>query len=123
MPKSGKEGIKVSPLVQEITAFLQAHIHEDDNLGRRLKFDYGDAGVVYIDGSQRPNVVHNRPEPADCTVYLAPDVHWRMLHLELDQPPGETLFRDSSPAGQDGTCTETNGNGCPARRIARSSPR
>lgn len=85
MPKSGKEGIKVSPLVQEITAFLQAHIHEDDNLGRRLKFDYGDAGVVYIDGSQRPNVVHNRPEPADCTVYLAPDVHWRMLHLELDQ--------------------------------------
>ncbi|MBN1667934.1 MAG: LamG domain-containing protein, partial [Anaerolineales bacterium] len=49
------------------------------------------------------------------------NMYWGMsmaLHLELDQPPGESLFSDSSPADQAGTCTDVGGSGCPTTGLS-----
>lgn len=80
-----QETIIDKEIVADITELLKAAFHPEDNLGARLKFDYGPAGVVMIDGTKRPNEIHNRDEAADCTVALDAHDHWRMLKLELDQ--------------------------------------
>ncbi|MGK2741257.1 SCP2 sterol-binding domain-containing protein [Tepidicaulis sp. LMO-SS28] len=80
-----QETISDKEIVADITALLKAAFHPEDDLGARLKFDYGAAGVVMIDGTKQPNEIHNRNEPADCTVALGAHDHWRMLKLELDQ--------------------------------------
>src|SRR5690606_12131363 len=64
-------------IVGEIAALLRSCL-EGENLGAKLKFDYGEAGVVFIDGRRMPNKVHTRDEPADCTVKLDPFLHLRM---------------------------------------------
>ncbi|MEN6542731.1 SCP2 sterol-binding domain-containing protein [Parvibaculum sp.] len=69
--------------VAEITALLR-HVLEGENLGAKLKFDYGAAGCVVVDGRKVPNDVHNRNEEADCTVQIDPLLHLRILHSEVD---------------------------------------
>jgi putative sterol carrier protein len=71
--------------VQEITAFLKERLPVDAPLGACLKFTYGDAGVVVIDGRKTPLTIHNRDEAADCSVEIEPEIHLRLLHRELDQ--------------------------------------
>lgn len=77
--------VSTTEAITEITEYFKRVIGPEDDLGARLKFDYEGEGVVYIDGSRVPNKVHNRDEPADCTVRLAPDTHLKILHMELDQ--------------------------------------
>ena len=72
-------------IVADITNLLQSLLTPDLSLGAKLKFDYGAAGIVFIDGTKAPNQVHNRDEAADCTVTIAPVVHQKMLLRELDQ--------------------------------------
>ncbi len=67
----------------EITTLLR-QVLEGENLGAKLKFDYGAAGCVVVDGRKVPNVVHNRDEEADCTVQIDPLLHLRILHSEVD---------------------------------------
>lgn len=72
-------------IVQDITAFLKEKLPADAPLGACLKFTYGDAGVVVIDGRKNPLSIHNRDEPADCSVEIEPAIHLRLLHREMDQ--------------------------------------
>ncbi|MFZ2467087.1 MAG: SCP2 sterol-binding domain-containing protein [Parvibaculum sedimenti] len=67
----------------EITLLLR-RVLEGENLGAKLKFDYGVAGCVVVDGRKVPNEVHNRNEEADCTVQIDPLLHLRILHSEVD---------------------------------------
>ncbi|KAB7740708.1 sterol-binding protein [Parvibaculum sedimenti] len=67
----------------EITLLLR-RVLEGENLGAKLKFDYGAAGCVVVDGRKVPNEVHNRNEEADCTVQIDPLLHLRILHSEVD---------------------------------------
>lgn len=72
-------------IVTEITTYLKQTLPADATIGARLKFVYPGAGVVMIDGRAIPNVVSNRDEAADCTVEIDPDVHFKLLHGEMDQ--------------------------------------
>lgn len=83
------ETLSAADTVAGITDLLRRSM-EGDTLGASLKFDYGPAGVVVIDGRKMPNEVHNRNEHADCTVTIDPHLHLRMLHGEIDQT---TAFR------------------------------
>jgi putative sterol carrier protein len=76
------EGTKAAA---EITALLREAMKADVSLGAVLKFVYPDAGVVVIDGTKRPNEVHNRDIKADCTVQIDPVLHLQMLRMEVDQ--------------------------------------
>jgi putative sterol carrier protein len=52
----------------EITAGLAKAVGSDCGLGKKVKFDFGSAGVVMIDATSVPNVVCNADEAADCTL-------------------------------------------------------
>lgn len=52
----------------EITTELARMVGSDCGLGKKVKFDFGSAGVVMIDATSVPNVVSNADEAADCTL-------------------------------------------------------
>ena len=53
-----------------------------DNLGSNVKFDLGDAGVVYLDGAS--NAVSNDDKDADCVVSMELDDFNAMLDGEIN---------------------------------------
>jgi putative sterol carrier protein len=55
--------------LQEITDRTKAAVGDDSGLGKSLKFDLKDAGVVHIDGGS----VTNDDKPADLTMTLSMD--------------------------------------------------
>ncbi len=55
--------------LQEITDRMKAAVGEDSGLGKSLKFDLKDAGVIHIDGGS----VTNEDKPADLTMTLSMD--------------------------------------------------
>ena len=55
--------------LQEITDRMKAAFGEDSGLGKSLKFDLKDAGVIHIDGGS----VSNEDKPADLTMTLSMD--------------------------------------------------
>ena len=51
-----------------VTDGLKAAVGTDCGLGKKVKFDFGQDGVVLIDATVSPNVVDNVDRPADCTL-------------------------------------------------------
>ncbi|MDX5367247.1 MAG: SCP2 sterol-binding domain-containing protein [Alphaproteobacteria bacterium] len=91
---SGKaEASQVSAAKQaedEIAAILKSALTGDVSLGAVLKFVHPGAGVVVIDGRKKPNEVHRRDVPADCTVHVDPLLNLSILQRHTDQ---NTAFR------------------------------
>jgi hypothetical protein len=54
--------------LQEITDRIKGAVGDDSGLGKSLKFDLKDAGVIHIDGGS----VTNEDKPADLTMTLEP---------------------------------------------------
>ncbi len=69
--------------LQSATETIKGRVGDDAGLGASLKFDMGDAGVIFIDGKAKPNTVSNENNPADCTVGLALDDLESMLAGDL----------------------------------------
>jgi len=69
--------------LQSATETIKGRVGDDAGLGASLKFDMGDAGVIFIDGKATPNTVSNENNPADCTVGLALDDLESMLAGDL----------------------------------------
>ncbi len=53
--------------LQEITDKMREAVGQDSGLGSSVKFDFGDEGVVFIDGG----TVNNENNPADCTLQVS----------------------------------------------------
>jgi putative sterol carrier protein len=54
--------------LQSATETIKGRVGDDAGLGATLKFDTGDAGVIFIDGRSQPNTVTNENRDADCTI-------------------------------------------------------
>ncbi|MFO7567557.1 MAG: SCP2 sterol-binding domain-containing protein [Enhygromyxa sp.] len=54
--------------LESATETIKGRVGDDAGLGATLKFDMGDAGVIFIDGKSTPNTVSNENKDADCTV-------------------------------------------------------
>jgi len=71
--------------VQQIIAQMGQAIGANSGLGGTLKFDFGDAGSIYIDGKSQPNTVSDGAgKSADCTITVGLDVFEKMVKGELD---------------------------------------
>jgi putative sterol carrier protein len=55
--------------LSEITDRIKTAVGEDSGLGKSLKFDLKDAGIIHIDGGS----VTNEDKPADLTMTLSMD--------------------------------------------------
>ncbi len=65
--------------LEDYTTKVRGMVGEDSGLGKTLKFDLGDDGVITIDGKSTPNTVSNENGEADCTVKLSSDNFGKLL--------------------------------------------
>lgn len=71
--------------VQQIITQMGAALGANSGLGGTLKFDFGDAGSVLIDGKSTPNSVSDGAgKTADTTISLSLDTFEKMVKGELD---------------------------------------
>lgn len=71
--------------VQQIITQMGAALGANSGLGGTLKFDFGDAGSVLIDGKSTPNCVSDGAgKTADTTISLSLDTFEKMVKGELD---------------------------------------
>ncbi len=70
--------------LQDVTTTISEKIARSNPLGATIKFNLGDAGLVFIDGKSEPQTVSNSDTPADCTIKVALADLQNMLKGELD---------------------------------------
>jgi putative sterol carrier protein len=75
--------------LEEITEGMRDRVGEDSGLDATLKFDFGDDGVVFVDGASSPNTVSNEDKDADCTMKISKENFLAMVNGDLD---GTTAF-------------------------------
>ena len=69
--------------LETVTDKIKERVGDDAGLGATLKFNLGDAGVVFIDGKSTPNTVSNDNKDADCTVGVTLEDFKAMLAGDL----------------------------------------
>jgi putative sterol carrier protein len=80
----------MDPTIEQIVTEMGAVLGADCGLGATLKFDFGEAGSVLIDGVSKPNaVMDGRGKAADCTISVSLENFEKMVKGELD---GTTAF-------------------------------
>ncbi len=70
--------------LQEVTERVRERVGEDSGLGAVVKFNFGDDGVLTIDGKSTPNTVSNDDVDADTTVTMKLDDFKKMAAGDLD---------------------------------------
>ena len=71
--------------VQKIISEMGQRLGVSSGLGGTLKFDFGEAGSVFIDGKASPNTVGDGSgKNADCTITVSLDTFEKMVKGELD---------------------------------------
>lgn len=70
--------------LEDLTNNLRDRVGDDAGLGARVKFDFGDDGMIFIDGASTPNTVSNEDAEADCTISIAMEDFQSMTAGELD---------------------------------------
>ena len=74
-----------SAAVQQIISQMAGAIGANSGLGGTLKFDFGDAGSVLVDGKSSPNsVCDGAGKSADCTISVTLETFDKMVKGELD---------------------------------------
>ena len=56
--------------LDEVTTKMRQRVGDDLGLGARVKFDFGDHGLIFVDGVASPNTVSNDDGEADCTISI-----------------------------------------------------
>ncbi len=70
--------------LEDLTNNLRDRVGDDAGLGARVKFDFGDDGMIFIDGASTPNTVSNEDAEADCTISITMEDFQSMSAGELD---------------------------------------
>jgi putative sterol carrier protein len=71
--------------VQTIITEMGKRLGGNSGLGGSLRFDFGEAGSVYIDGKSQPNAVTDGAgKAADCTITIGLDTFEKLVKGELD---------------------------------------
>lgn len=73
------------PSLEQVTEAFRRKVQRDIGLqAGTLRFDFGDAGTIFIDGNQHPNVVENLPKNADCIVYTTLEFVYSCILGQVD---------------------------------------
>jgi len=68
----------------DVTSKLQERVSDASGLDATVKFDFGDDGILHIDGNSQPYQVSNDDNDADCTITMSLDDFKEMAAGELD---------------------------------------
>lgn len=70
--------------LEKITEEIRGRVGAHSPLAAIIKFDFGDDGVVRIDGKASPSVVDNDDSDADCTVKVTMDNFVKIAEGDLN---------------------------------------
>lgn len=70
--------------LDDVTSKLQSRIGDASGLDATVKFDFGDDGFLYIDGTSQPYQVSNEDKEADTTITMTLDDFKEMAAGDLD---------------------------------------
>jgi len=70
--------------LESSTETIRSNMGEDSGLGASVKFNFGDDGLIFLDGKNVPNSVSNDDTDADCTISMSIDDFENMLAGDLD---------------------------------------
>jgi len=70
--------------IEEATALVGEKVGEDCGIPNSMKVDFGDDGVIFIDGTATPNTVSNDDAEADVTIRVSIDDYADILEGALD---------------------------------------
>ncbi len=87
--------------LDEITNKIREKVGTNSGLDATVKFDLGDAGVVFVDGKSSPNSVSNEDKDADCTISMTLENFLKLVEGDLD-PTTAYMFGKLKIAGSMG---------------------
>lgn len=70
--------------LESSTETVRGNTGENSGLGATVKFNFGDDGIIYVDGASTPNSVSNEDNDADCTIAMTLDDFESLLAGDLD---------------------------------------
>jgi putative sterol carrier protein len=70
--------------LQDVADGMKQRVSGNSPLGGTLKFDLGEAGSLFIDGTGHENTVAiNKNDPASCTISMTADDFKELIHGRL----------------------------------------
>ena len=70
--------------LENLTEGVRKSVGEDSGLGATVKFDFGDDGMIFVDGASSPNTVSNEDADAQCTIKMTMENFEKMASGDLD---------------------------------------
>jgi len=70
--------------LEETTAQVQALFAKAEGFSDTLTFDFGNDGLISVDGTQSPPAVSNQDIGSDCTISISLDDFFNILDGSLD---------------------------------------
>ena len=70
--------------LESLTEGVRKSVGEDSGLGATVKFDFGDDGMIFVDGASSPNTVSNEDADAQCTIKMTMENFEKMASGDLD---------------------------------------
>jgi putative sterol carrier protein len=70
--------------LDQLTAQVKEKVGANSGLDATVRFDFGDDGVIFVDGKSVPNSVSNEAKDAECTIKISMENFGRMVRGELD---------------------------------------
>lgn len=87
--------------LDELTNKIKDKVGTNSGLDATVKFDLGDAGVIFVDGKSTPNAVSNEDKDADCTITMTLENFLKLIAGDLD-PTTAYMFGKLKIAGSMG---------------------
>ncbi len=70
--------------VESVTAKIKQKMALAAGLNAKVKFDFGDDGIVFVDATQNPPVISNEDAPADTTLITSLETFTKILEGTQD---------------------------------------
>jgi putative sterol carrier protein len=72
------------PTLEQITKRVQAAVGAESGVDARIKFLFGNDGILFIDARATPNQVHNADGESDITITVSMENFERIIDKELN---------------------------------------
>ena len=70
--------------VPQLTERVRTAVGAESGLDATIKFNFGDEGVIYIDGKSTPNSVTNEDRESQIVISFTPETLTRILDKQLN---------------------------------------
>ena len=70
--------------VAQLTERVRSAVGAESGLDATIKFNFGDEGVIYIDGKAKPNAVTNDDRDSQIVISFTPETLTRILDKQLN---------------------------------------